>query len=82
MKDIYKYPEDGNPIFDEELSVSYDKGKTWEDGIWYSERRTCMLAGVAGGCGYFGEGFAVSGDSECDTNLIVDAPTHYKYLYL
>lgn len=67
------------PKCDEELEVSYDNGKTWENGICYMEQRHCMMAGIAGGYGYFGEGYATSPDSGTDVGLICDAPTHWRY---
>ena len=67
------------PKFDEELEITYDNGKTFENGASYQEERICMMAGVAGGNGYFGEGFACSSDSKADTGLILDTPAHWRY---
>jgi len=59
--------------------------ETSEDGINsaetmdYTAYRRCMLAGVGGGNGYFGEGFATDGSTGCDTNLILDAPKYWRY---
>ena len=66
------------PDFEEDLEVTYDNGKTFEDGVSYQEKRTCMMAGIAGGNGYFGEGFATNGEG-CEYGLIVDTPTHWRY---
>lgn len=66
------------PPFDEEIQVTYDNGKTVDDSVEYMEERTCMLAGVSGGSGYFGEGFATSGKNGTDRGLIVDDPTHWR----
>lgn len=66
------------PDFDEDLEVTYDNGKTSEDNVAYLEKRTCMMAGIAGGNGYFGEGFGTQGGN-CDQGLILDTPTHWKY---
>lgn len=56
-----------------------------EDGIivegtldYISERR-CMMAGISGGHGYFGEGFATDGENGCDRGLICDAPKYWRY---
>lgn len=73
--------KEGTPDYDEELIVSYDNGKTEEEGVCYMENRICMMAGIAGGNGYFGEGYAVSFESDADTGLICDTPTHWKYKY-
>ena len=48
-----------------EIIGIYDDGS--EDNIQWAETRRCMLAGIGGGNGYFGEGW------ECAENhLIVD----------
>lgn len=57
--------------------ISYDGGETYQEVAAYLERRTCMMAGSAGGNGYFGEGFATSGFNGCDRGLILDPPTHW-----
>lgn len=38
-----------------------------------------MMAGIAGGFGYFGEGFATDGESRCEKGLICDDPTFWRY---
>ncbi len=59
--------------------------ETSEDGLTvgetmdYVSERTCMLAGSAGGHGYFGEGFATDGSTGCETGLILDAPKFWRY---
>lgn len=67
------------PEFERPIQVSYDKGKTFEEGVIYLEQRKCMLAGDAGGHGYFHEGFATDG-IDTDYGLIVDDPTHWRYI--
>lgn len=48
----------------------------YEIKIRWAEQRRCMLAGIGGGNGYFGEGW------ECDVDggLICDAPYKWKEL--
>lgn len=59
--------------------------ETSEDGITvsetmdYTDERRCMLAGYAGGYGYFGEGFASDGTTGCDKGLILDDPKYWRY---
>jgi len=59
--------------------------ETSEDGITtgetmdYLSSRECMLAGVGGGNGYFGEGFATDGSTGCERGLILDEPTYWRY---
>lgn len=43
----------------------------------YLESRICMMAGIAGGYGYFGEGFAMDGTT-CDYGLICDTPKYWR----
>ena len=49
----------------------------YEDGaevvIRYAMTSRCMLAGIAGGNGYFGEGW-----EDVENRLIVDDPTHWQ----
>lgn len=50
------------------------------DGTYdYTDKRTCMLAGYAGGYGYFGEGFATDGATGEDKGLICDTPKYWRY---
>lgn len=59
--------------------------ETSEDGITigetmdYLDSRTCMLAGIGGGNGYFGEGFATDGSTGCERGLILDEPKYWRY---
>lgn len=64
------------PEYELEVEISED-GVTLFDEAVYLEQRTCMLAGDAGGHGYFNEGWATNGD---DYGLIIDAPTHWRYI--
>lgn len=45
----------------------------------FVSERTCMLAGVAGGSGYFGSGFATDGSTGCEKGLICDDPKYWRY---
>ena len=61
-------------------NVEYsENGETVEGTMDYTDRRTCMMAGIAGGFGYFGEGFATDGENGCDTGLICDDPKYWRY---
>ena len=57
-----------------------------EDGITatetadYIENRTCMMAGVGGGNGYFGVGFATDGSTGCEKGLILDTPAFWRFI--
>ncbi len=64
------------PGLGENVEYSED-GKTAEGTLIYTDQRTCMLAGDAGGYGYFGEGFATDGD-DCDFGLICDTPKYWR----
>jgi hypothetical protein len=44
-----------------------------EDLIEWVEDAKCMMAGIAGGYGYFGEGW-----QSVDVNLIVDTPKYWR----
>ncbi|KKN74613.1 hypothetical protein LCGC14_0388150 [marine sediment metagenome] len=68
------------PEFSEPLEITYDGGKTFEGDCAYLEKRHCMMAGIAGGNGYFGEGFGTQG-AECEEGLILDTPSHWRYRY-
>jgi len=62
------------------INVEYSEdGITSEGTMDYTDRRTCMMAGIAGGHGYFGEGFATDGENGCDTGLICDEPKYWRY---
>jgi len=71
--------KDRLPDVGEELEVSDDGGKTFESGVEYMMERTCMMAGIAGGNGYFGEGFGMSGSNGCDRGLTADEPIFWRY---
>lgn len=62
------------PVF-----VSYDGGKTFDDSVEWAESRICMMAGIAGGHGYFGEGWATSIHGNTDVGLICDPPDYWIY---
>ena len=66
------------PDIGETVDISYDGGETCDGIAAYLEKRTCMLAGVGGGNGYFGEGWGTSIEDDCDTGLILDEPTHWR----
>lgn len=72
--------KDQLPPHDEDVQISYDGGETCEGNGKYTERRICMLAGISGGNGYFGEGWATADTDDVDSNLIIDTPTHWRYL--
>lgn len=56
-----------------------EDGETIEGTLDYVESRRCMMAGIAGGHGYFGEGFATDGENGCDKGLICDPPKYWRY---
>lgn len=68
---------DKKPSIGEQVEISED-GINSDGTSVYLERRTCMLAGYAGGYGYFGEGFATDGENGCDCGLIIDTPAYWK----
>lgn len=78
MKDNWIATKDQKPPFGVDILISNDGGQTVEEECVYLEKRTCMLAGVGGGNGYFGEGFATNGSTGCESGLILDTPTHWK----
>jgi len=65
------------PEIGEDVEVS-DDGITVDFACIYTDKRTCMMAGIAGGHGYFGEGFATNGE-DCDYGLILDDPIFWRY---
>jgi hypothetical protein len=65
------------PSIGDEVLVSYDGGVTFPEEAAYLDSRTCMLAGVGGGNGYFGEGFATNGSTGCEKGLILPDVTHW-----
>jgi len=62
-----------------EVEVSYDSGKTFDNSVEWVEKRVCMIAGIAGGNGYFGEGWATSRNGNTDVGLICDPPDYWVY---
>jgi len=59
-------------------NVEYsDDGINSEGTLIYTDERVCMMAGIAGGHGYFGEGFATDGN-DCDYGLICDDPKYWR----
>lgn len=62
----------------DDIEVTYDNGETVDTTVTFLNRRTCMMAGIAGGHGYFGPGFATDG-TNTDYGLIMDTPTHWRY---
>lgn len=76
MEDIIKNPylHLGSEKPSGDILVSYDGGKTFDDSVEWLETRTCMMAGSAGGHGYFKEGWATSQNSGTDVGLICDPP--------
>lgn len=65
------------PEYQVEVDLKYGK-EIFEGGHAYFENRTCIMAGIAGGYGYFGEGFGTYGD-RVDQGLIVDEPDYWRY---
>ena len=62
-----------------DVLVSYDNGLNFDDHTEWAEKRTCMMAGIAGGYGYFGEGWATSKNGNIDVGLICDSPDFWIY---
>lgn len=61
-------------------NVEYSEdGETAEGTMDYTDQRTCIMAGIAGGYGYFGDGFATDGANGCDKGLICDPPMYWRY---
>lgn len=68
------------PYDGQNVEVS-DDGINSEGTADYKTDRRCMMAGIAGGNGYFSEiGFASDGSTGCDKNLILDAPEYWRPL--
>lgn len=68
-------PASQPPPYGEEVEVSFDGGKTVECTAQFSENCTCMMAGIAGGYGYFTDMFATVED-----NLVLRDVTHWRPL--
>lgn len=62
-------------------NVEYSNdGVTVEGTMDYKDDRRCMMAGIAGGHGYFSSfGFATDGACGEDMNLICDDPEYWRY---
>jgi hypothetical protein len=60
------------------IEISYD-GINVDTGTEWMDKRTCMMAGIAGGNGYFGPGWGTNGESGCNRGLICDAPSYWRY---
>ncbi len=69
---------DRRPSIGDSMEFS-DDGQTVEGTLVYLENRICMMAGIAGGHGYFGEGFATDGLNGCDYGLICDDPKYWRH---
>lgn len=68
------------PPIDSDIEVSYDKGETWDDFTGYMENRHCMMAGIAGGFGYFPDaGWGTTGNCGTDRGLICDPPDLWRF---
>lgn len=67
---------ESRPKIGDEVEYSND-GKSVEGKLLYLKERKCMLAGISGGHGYFGEGFATTGE-DCDYGLICDDPVYWR----
>ncbi len=60
-------------------NVEYSEDGTTSLGTMdYLRNRTCILAGTAGGFGYFGEGFATDGSTGIERGLICDEPKFWR----
>lgn len=62
-------------------NVEYsDDGIEVEGTMDYTDQRICMMAGIAGGHGYFSnDGFATDHASGTDVGLICDDPKYWRY---
>ena len=65
----------------EDANIEYsDNGIEVEGTMDYKCNRQCMMAGSAGGHGYFSSlGFATDGEQGEDRNLICDDPEYWRY---
>lgn len=73
--------KDKLPEYETEIDLKYqykNSIEVFEGGHAYFKGRTCIMAAIAGGYGYFGEGFGTFGPN-VDQGLIVDEPTHWRY---
>jgi len=74
----WKLSSEETPTIGSNVETSSDGIKV-DETMDYSDSRTCMLAGGAGGNGYFGEGFCTDGSTGCETGLILDTPKYWRY---
>lgn len=65
--------EEELPPYSDEVEVSFD-GETSEGMGRFVENTQCMMAGIAGGHGYFTDQFAT-----IDDNLVLHDVTHWRY---
>ena len=72
--------KDRLPETDVDVRIKYGENDQEELYGKYTEKRICMMAGIAGGNGYFGEGWAVADFEDVDSNLIIDEPSHWQPL--
>lgn len=75
----WKLSSEEKPAIGSNIEFSDDRLVS-EGTLDYTDRRTCMLAGIAGGYGYFGEGFATDGSQGEDKGLICDPPKYWRYI--
>lgn len=80
MENIWNKTKDIPIPYDklDEIEVSYD-GIDPDYSVEIMEKRTCMMAGSAGGFGYFGKGWGTNGDNGCDYGLICDEPEYWRF---
>lgn len=74
---IWILTSDRRPSVGSNVEYSED-GKSIDGTMDYIKDRTCMLAGVGGGNGYFGKGFATDGSTGCERGLICDDPKYWR----
>lgn len=72
----YSYSGNIKPIGD--VEVSYDKGLNWDNSVEWQQKRICMMVGIAGGNGYFGEGWGTSPNSNTGIGLICASPDYWR----
>lgn len=63
------------PDYGEEVELSFDNGKTMECTGMFAENTTCMMAGIAGGYGYFQDEF-----EDMVNGLVLHDVTHWRPL--
>lgn len=65
--------KDKLPPYDEEVEVSFDGGRTVECIGRFAEETRCMIAGIAGGHGYFRNQF-----EDIENHLVLTDVTHWR----